>query len=186
MTSHQNLLADESTLLDLLAKTALRDRAAFKRLYDSTAPRLFAVARNVLHEPTLAEDALQDAFVQVWHRATDYHAERGTVMTWLTTIVRYRAIDVSRRQRRDTSSFGDSETADPSTEPDLLAESLEHATELRDCLQRLSASQQHSITLAFFEGLTHEEVAQRVGTPMGTIKSRIRRGLSRLRECLES
>ena len=78
------------------------------------------------------------------------------------------------------------ETADPSTEPDLLAESLEHATELRDCLQRLSASQQHSITLAFFEGLTHEEVAQRVGTPMGTIKSRIRRGLSRLRECLES
>ncbi len=91
----------DEKLKRLLGATGRGDAKAFKSLYDETSPRLLAVALAMMRDSSLAEDVLQDAFVQVWHRASEFHADRGSVLTWLTTIVRYRAIDLLRKLRRD-------------------------------------------------------------------------------------
>lgn len=192
-------------LRNLLRATAQGESAAFRTLYDETSARLFAVALAMLQDSALAEDVLQDAFVQIWHRAGDYHADRGNVLTWLTTIVRYRAIDLLRKRRRggpadEPRSFDvdpadidyllvqDDDTANSGdgTSPLACAISSEENSQLRDCVERLSNSQQKSVALAFFRGFTHKELADCLAEPLGTIKSRLRRSLARLRECLES
>lgn len=172
--------ADDAALLSWIARTGQGDRAAFSQLYAATSGTLLAVALRLLRDRARAEDALQDAFVQIWHKASEYHAGRGPVLGWLVSIVRYRAIDQLRRDGRIAVQNSDAELADES-----LVAAAEHE-DLRDCIERLSGSQQQSIALAFFEGLTHEQLAHRLASPMGTIKSRIRRGLARLRECLDT
>ncbi|MDX1405367.1 MAG: sigma-70 family RNA polymerase sigma factor [Woeseiaceae bacterium] len=192
-------------LMQLLGATARGDTTSFKALYDATAPRLHAVALAMMSDKDLAEDVLQEAFVQVWHRAGEYHAERGSVLTWLTTIVRYRGIDMLRqRNHGGTSGRLPSVDVDPAdidylsgqsdadtgigdqSGPLASAISSEENSLLRNCIDRLSGSQQRSIALAFFRGLTHQELAECLAEPLGTIKSRLRRSLSRLKECLES
>ena len=189
----------------LLRASAQGDGAAFKTLYDATAPRLLAVALTMMRDASLAEDVLQDAFVQVWHRAGEFHADRGTVLTWLTTIVRYRAIDLLRKRRHGKSSDktqaidvdpaaidylqsrdGVDIDDDSQAGPLVSAISSEENTNLRDCVERLSNSQQKSVALAFFRGFTHQELADCLAEPLGTIKSRLRRSLLRLKECLET
>lgn len=189
-------------LKDLLLATARGDAGAFRELYDETSPRLFGVALTMLRDPGHAEDVLQEAFVQVWHRAGDYHAERGSVFTWLTTIVRYRAIDLLRKRDptsgragpvgidpddfdylRLAAAEGDGNEAQPG--PLARAIASEENSRLRDCIERLSGNQQRSVSLAFFRGLTHRELADCLAEPLGTIKSRLRRSLMRLKECLE-
>lgn len=194
---------ENEQLQKLLAATSRGDAMAFNRLYDATSPRLFAVAVTMMHESALAEDVLQDAFVQVWHRAGDYHIDRGGVFTWLTTIVRYRAIDLLRKRARDGSS-GSRRSID--VEPDALDKLLiknaladegtaergplaraitsEEKSMLRACIDRLSNNQQQSVALAFFRGLTHQELSRCLAQPLGTIKSRLRRSLMRLKDCL--
>lgn len=193
---------DESknqTWVALLRDTAAGDTTAFERLYDDTSSYLYAVAIKIVRTRTTADDVLQDAFVQVWHRAGDYHVERGTVLAWLTTIVRYRAIDVLRKQRNDTSLDDGSmdhtislfERLDTDGNPDSVdggpaasAIADEDLDFVNTCLSRLSGAQQQSVVLAFFHGLTHRELAQRLALPLGTIKSRLRRSLQRLKQCL--
>ena len=192
-------------LKQLLGATARGDAKAFKSLYDQTSSRLHAVALAIMRDSDLAEDVLQDAFVQVWHRASEYHADRGSVFTWLTTIVRYRGIDLLRKRGRDGSS-GNSNTVDldPATidylqnhnaeddgdnaRPGPLASAItsEESSQLHDCIDRLSNNQQRSIALAFFRGFTHQELADCLAEPLGTIKSRLRRSLQRLKDCLET
>ncbi len=192
-------------LKQLLGATAHGDARAFKSLYDQTSPRLHAVALTIMRDSDLAEDVLQDAFVQVWHRASEFHADRGSVLTWLTTIVRYRGIDLLRKRGRnglrgnsntidtdpatidylqDHSSADDDDGARPG--PLSNAITSEENSMLRDCIDRLSNNQQRSIALAFFRGFTHQELADCLAEPLGTIKSRLRRSLQRLKDCLES
>ena len=192
-------------LKQLLSATAHGDAKAFKTLYDQTSPRLHAVALTMMRDSDLAEDVLQDAFVQVWHRAGEFHADRGSVLTWLTTIVRYRAIDLLRKRGRDGPSGKispiDVDPADidylqgtnvrgeldpTQAGPLACAMTSEENSLLRDCIDRLSNNQQRSIALAFFRGFTHQELADCLAEPLGTIKSRLRRSLLRLKECLES
>ena len=191
-------------LKHLLRATAQGDGAAFRALYDDTSSRLLAVAFTMMRDASLAEDVLQDSFVQVWHRAGEYHSDRGGVLTWLTTIVRYRAIDLLRRRSHD----GHDHKAQPvdadhvafdylanrsriDHEQDLqnsplgTAISIEENTNLRNCVERLSNRQQRSVALAFFRGFTHQELADHLEEPLGTIKSRLRRSLVRLKDCLE-
>lgn len=191
-------------LMRLLSATAQGDARAFKTLYDETSPRLNAVALTMMRDTGLAEDVLQDAFVQIWHRAGDFHSERGSVFTWLTTIVRYRAIDTLRKRGHDSSTgknppidvdpadidylqSADAEDGNASR-PGPLASAItsEENRQLRDCVDRLSDNQQRSVALAFFRGLTHQELAMSLAEPLGTIKSRLRRSLVRLKDCLES
>lgn len=195
----------DQKLKQLLRATARGEARAFRTLYDETSPRLLAVALTMMRDSGLAEDVLQDAFVQVWHRASEYHADRGSVRTWLTTIVRYRAIDLLRKLRRDGSAGNRPDIdvdpadidylqqrhaagADDGSQPGPLACAIssEENSRLRDCIDQLSNNQQRSVALAFFRGFTHQELAQCLAEPLGTIKSRLRRSLMRLKDCLEN
>ena len=183
-----NTTASEDRLIGLIARTASGSHEAFQTLYERTSPRLFAIALGIVKENQLAEDVLQEAFVQIWHRAGDYHRERGKVITWLSSILRYRAIDNIRRfgtNPPDDNADGRIVPNDGQDQTVLALSAGQDAGRLDDCLGTLTESQRLSITLAYYRGLTHEELAGHLETPIGTVKSRIRRGLARLKECLE-
>ncbi|HEY0680737.1 MAG TPA: sigma-70 family RNA polymerase sigma factor [Steroidobacter sp.] len=180
-------MAEQEELARLLQATARGDRQAFARLYELTAPKLLGAGVHMLKRRELAEDVLQDLFVKVWHRASDYQAERGGVLTWLYAIQRYLALDKLRSQRptqeldEEVSNTLAFEGPDPST----MAMNSDMAARVHRCLDTLTDTQRRSVTLAFFEGLTHTELTQRLQMPLGTVKSWIRRGLLSLQKCLE-
>ena len=176
----------EAALPDLLARTALGERRAFEALYRATRAKLFAVSLRIVRERPLAEEVLQDSFVAIWNHAADYAAGKGSPLTWMATIVRNRSLDVIRRSR-ETPDVDDElaanlvdETAAPGRE--MEARAAAHA--LHRCLEELEAEQRQSIALAFFHGLSHSELAGHLRRPLGTVKTHVRRGLGRLRECL--
>lgn len=167
----------------LLEATARGDEDAFRVLYERTAPVLLGLSMRLLRRRDVAEDVLQDAFIRIWHNASEYHRDRGRVLSWMACIVRNRAIDVLRRARADAEQ-GDEEDSGPG--PFELAQHADDAERLMRCLGLLGERQSRSIALAFFEGLSHRELAGRLQEPLGTVKTWIRRGLVSLRECLES
>jgi len=179
-------------LADLLARTALADQAAFSELYRRTSPHLYAVAVRILREPAAAEEVLQEAFVSIWHHAGRYAAELSQPQTWLASIVRNRCLDRLRRRDLDRVSLtrnDDEETeielpADGASPVELLIAGAEAAS-VRDCVEALEGGQKQAIALAFFQGLTHAELARALREPLGTVKSWVRRGLARLKQCLE-
>ena len=177
----------EEELRALLSRTALGDRDAFKALYQATSPQILGLLIHMLGQRDRAEDALQDTYIKVWHRARDYHAERGQVNTWLASIARYRALDLLRadKTRQQRASRAKPELATEDELPDALAQSQSDNGRLYDCLHQLNDRQRQSIGLAFFRGFTHEELAAQLAAPLGTVKAWIRRGLQQLRLCLE-
>lgn len=178
-------------LAELLARTALADQAAFAELYRATSSHLYAVALRILRDPALAEEMLQEAFVNVWHHAGSYSAVRAQPQTWLTSIVRNRCLDHVRRREVDTVTMTrdedeaemDYEAPGPTPVEMLLAGAEAHS--VRDCVDRLEGMQKQAVALAFYEGLSHAELAQHLREPLGTVKSWVRRGLERLKACLE-
>jgi RNA polymerase sigma factor (sigma-70 family) len=191
VTSPQSLDRN-ATLADLLARTALADQRAFADLYRQTSSHLYGVALRILREPAAAEEVLQEAFVSVWHHAKGYTVAKSQPQTWLTSIVRNRCLDRLRRRDLDTVTLtrdNDEETeidlpAEGPSAVDLLIAGAE-AQSVRDCVQTLEGGQKQAIALAFFQGLTHAELARQLGEPLGTVKSWVRRGLDRLKQCLE-
>ena len=181
-----------ATLADLLAGTALADQRAFAELYRHTSSHLYAVALRILREPAAAEEVLQEAFVSVWHHAGGYSAAKSQPQTWLTSIVRNRCLDRLRRRDLDTVTLtrgNEEETeidlpADGPSAIELLIAGAE-ARSVRACVETLEGGQKQAIAMAFFQGLTHAEVARDLRQPLGTVKSWVRRGLERLRQCLE-
>ena len=182
-------------LTDLLHAVAQGRQAAFQELYGLVSPQLFAVLLRILKRRDLAEEALQDALLSVWRNAASYSADKGAPMTWLVSICRYRALDTLRRQRREVSldpmledmEDGTSELAglvDESADGALISKAEERL--LDDCMQRLNDGQRSSLKLAYFAGCTHEEIAANLGSPVGTVKSWVRRGLESLKRCLEA
>lgn len=178
----------ETDLKSLLDRTARGDRAAFRRLYDETSGKLFGVAVRILKRKDLAEDAVQDTYLKIWNGAGGYRPGLGAPLGWMATITRNRAIDMLRK--RTESRLGD-DAADMLADediPDPFAEAQQNS-ELQaflDCLSKLDDSSQSCLLLAYYYGYTHEEIAGRMTTPVGTVKSRIRRGLIQIRECLSS
>jgi RNA polymerase sigma-70 factor, ECF subfamily len=175
---------DARILADLLRRVASGDRAAFRLLYDRAAPRLFGVALRIVGERGLAADALQDAFIQVLNQSGRFDPARGSAEAWLVSLVRYRALDIVRGRRREVLGFEPEDA--PLEEPDALARlsADEDGVALRACLEALEADRRRLIALAFLEGLSQAELAARFHLPLGTVKSSIRRGLLKLRECL--
>lgn len=175
-------------LIGLLARSAVGDQNAFSRLYEHTAPRLYGVCLRLLRQRELAEEVLQEVYVRIWHQAPEYTPERGTVMTWMATIARYRAIDTLRRHARRPEAPLDEgiarELSDTGAGPLEATAAGGEAAALERCLGELSETQRDAIGLAFFQGLTHEEVGERLQSPLGTVKSWIRRGLQSLKRCL--
>jgi RNA polymerase sigma-70 factor (ECF subfamily) len=179
-------------LAGLIARTALADQAAFGELYRATSSQLFGVAMRILRESSAAEEVLQESFIAVWHHAGTYVADRSQPLTWLTAIVRNRCLDALRRRELQTVSMT-AETDDDSdldlpddgrTPAELLIEGAD-AQSVRDCVETLEGGSRQAIALAFFQGLTHAELAAHLNEPLGTVKSWVRRGLERLRQCLD-
>jgi len=177
----------------LLARVALGDREAFRRLYDATAPSLFGVALRIVRQRERAQEVLQDAFVNAWNRAAGYQAALSQPMTWLTAIVRNRALDELRGAARhaadsleDAESGKSREIEDERPSPLGLLERAADALAIRGCLDAIDGPQRQCLALAYYQGLTHSEVASHLGSPIGSVKVWLRRGLERLKRCLDA
>jgi RNA polymerase sigma-70 factor (ECF subfamily) len=183
-TASDGALSDEiATLLGLAAR---EDGDAFRQLYDLESPRLYAVALRITRQPALAADAVHDAFLQVWRNAARFDPARGNARAWLLSLVRYRAIDAVTRTRREVPAEAAPEQADPDPNPLERLLSTRAGQALHQCLQDVPPQRRDWVVLAFLDGLTHSEVAERVGQPLGTVKSGIRRALLALRACLDA
>jgi RNA polymerase sigma factor (sigma-70 family) len=184
-------------LSTLLARAGLGDRAAFARLYELTSGHLFAVVLRIQRDRAQAEDLLQEIYVSVWKAAASFDAARSQPLTWLTHIARNRAIDSLRRasaQPRLESTTRDEDDDRPDASEALADEGpgplellgrASEARELNHCMDHLSPPQRQSVALAFFDGLSHAEVAEHLKQPLGTVKSWVRRALQTLKNCLE-
>lgn len=170
-----------------MPRIAQGDRAALRRLYEATSPKLFAVCLRILSDREESEDVLQDVYVTIWRRADRFDASRASVTTWLCAIARNRAID--RLRARGPLAMADAaeglEIADDQPGADDRLTQADDAARLEGCLSELDARTRAVIRTAFFEGVTYEALARRMDTPLGTVKSWIRRGLARLKGCLE-
>jgi RNA polymerase sigma-70 factor, ECF subfamily len=175
-------------LAQLLAQVALGNRAAFESLYAATKAKLFAVSLRIVRERHIAEEVLQDSFVKIWSHASDYAIEKSAPLTWMATIVRNRSLDIVRRPHIELADEDDALAAlmvdDAPSALDQLAARRDEG-QLARCMQALDGEQRKSIALAFFEGLSHSEIAEKVQRPLGTVKTQIRRGLLKLRGCLD-
>lgn len=181
---------DPYELPALLMAVARGDSTAFARLYATTSPRLFALLRRMLQRTDWAEEVLQDCYVRIWKKSDTYDPERGAPMAWLLTIARYRALDLLRSRRPEVTESSLAEGGARIVEGVDADRSESYAVEregigrLAECMEGLAAESRRIILLAYYEGYTHAELSRRVGAPMGTVKSWLRRGLQQLRECL--
>lgn len=178
---------NEPTDEELMARIAARDAPALGVLHDRYRALAFSVALRVVGDPARAEDVVQDAFLSVWRRAGSYTPGRGSAKTWLTSVVRNRAIDVVRATREHAVEDQDQVLLSlQDTAPgvhDQVAASLDGA-ETRRALGELPEEQRQAIAMAYFAGLSHTEIADRTGLPLGTVKSRVRLGIQRMRQSL--
>jgi RNA polymerase sigma-70 factor (ECF subfamily) len=180
-------------LREQLARVALGDRAALRHVYEATSAHLFGVALRILQRHDLAEDVLQEAFVNVWHHAGSYRAAQAQPMTWLISIVRNKALDHLRAAQRHATDSLDAATEDDEApqvvdeRPDPMQLLLQAADTLsiRACLEAIEPAQRQCLSLAYFHGYSHGEVAAHLHAPLGSVKSWIRRGLERLKGCLD-
>ena len=174
-------------LAQLMPRIALGDRAALRELYDATSAKLFAVCLRILCDREESEDVLQDVYVTIWRRADRFDPARASVAAWISTIARNRAID--RLRARGPLARAEPiealEIADDQPAADARLAMVDDAARLERCLGELDDRTRTVIRTAFFEGVTYEALAQRMETPLGTVKSWIRRGLARLKGCLE-
>jgi len=178
--------AARARLVEALVATGSEDRSAFRTLYDMTSAKLFGVCLRICGDRQAAEDVLSDVYMTVWKRAGAYEPGRASPISWLATIARNRAIDWRRSARRTPSAPID-EVPDIADEAPLASDRLlfdERDAKLHLCLDGLEARQRDAIRTAFFDGLTYAELAQARSVPLGTMKSWVRRGLVRLKDCL--
>ncbi len=197
-TPADNWSARSEALVDTLARVALGDRVAFATLYRSTRSHLFGVILRINSDRSQAEDILQEVFINVWRASQGFDAARSQPMTWLTSIARNRAIDSLRRRKTEVQTVGLSvpgrdggddidvlgATASDDAGPlDLLIGSA-RAREVTHCVEQLSPEQQQCIAMAFYQGLSHADVANHLSQPLGTVKSWVRRALLALKDCL--
>jgi RNA polymerase sigma-70 factor (ECF subfamily) len=182
--SQESRQADQASL----ARIARGDQLAFAELYDRHARLVFSLALRILQDRADAEDVVQEVFAQVWTQAGRYDASRGAVAAWMLVLTRSRAIDRLRARRARPEAAAESGTAenvvDLSATQDLELLSAEQVDRLQRALKELPEAQRTALELAYYEGLTHAEVAARLAEPLGTVKTRIRQAVIKLRESL--
>ncbi|MGF1544193.1 MAG: sigma-70 family RNA polymerase sigma factor [Parvularculaceae bacterium] len=178
---------DEKRRIDrLIARVGLKDRQAFDELYDATAPKLYAVALRVLKNEALAEEALQETYVKIWRRADRFSAGRASPMSWIITVARNCAIDVLRRQKEQPLDVRESLIVDEGPTPEAAAIAASEGRALARCLEELPADRARLVRAAFFQGASYREIAETTGSPLGTVKSWMRRSLIALRDCIDA
>lgn len=179
-------------LRHLMARVALRDRAAFERLYRATSAHLFSISLRVLRDEGRADEVLQEAYVSIWQKAASYQPDAATPMTWMINIVRNRAIDAlraSRNERDSTVELNDEAmdvAADASGDPHALFDDSLVKSRINVCMLGLAPAQRQALALAYYRGMVHTEIAEMLNAPLGTVKSWVRRGLDQLKSCLDS
>jgi RNA polymerase sigma-70 factor (ECF subfamily) len=182
---------ERNVSLYLLKRIAEKDLSAFSLFYDYYAPVIYSLALRIVRNSQEAEDIVQQVFLQVWHKASQYNAEQGSPQAWLMTIARNHAIDKFRllKSKREVNweEIGGSisENSPSSNEPLHSLLDREKRNLIRDALRALSPSQRSAIELAYFEGLSHREISEKLKEPLGTIKTRINLGLKKLRDMLQ-
>ncbi len=182
-------MAEADTISDLMARCTLRDQRAFAELYRHTSAKLYGVAIRILRREDWAEEVLQESFVNIWNHIADYSVTRSAPMTWMTAIVRNRALDWLRRPNLEQ---GDEDydllvelVPDDAPGPDIVLGDSRNAIALAECLKQLSGNQRQTIVLSYVHGLSHGELARHLKEPLGTVKTRIRRGLEKLKGCMD-
>ncbi len=182
---------DHAAEAELLRRIAEGDRGSFEELYRRYSGVLYAAARRVLTEDADAQDVLQEVFIQIWDKARLYDAAKGKPITWALTLIRNRSIDRVRAIQRRSRLRDDAQREAPPDESTDAKEALqgvelsETGTILRNAMTQLSPEQREVIELAYFQGLTQSEIADRLGEPLGTIKARARRGMLKLKDLVE-
>ncbi len=180
--------ARNSALVALIQRISRGDETAVGELYDTTNGIVYSLALRVLGDISNAEEVVLDVYTQVWRQAGTYDEERGTPLAWLLTIARTRSVDRLRsgwQRRQRTEPLETSDTTPVSVEnPELATEIAERGRLVRAALEELNSDQRQAIELAYYSGLSHSEIAARLNEPLGTIKTRIRQGMIKLRERL--
>lgn len=183
-----NPATDSVLQRELMQSVAAGDRQAFEQLYRLTSPRLFAVALRMLRRHAWAEEVLHDSYITAWNRAASYNPALSSPMTWLTHIVRNRAIDLMRGSDNQwlelEEGVEDTLGNDEYDQPLIRLQQDTDAKKLAECLGHLPAEQRQSLVLAYYQGLSHGEVSDHLQQPLGTIKSWIRRALDHLKSCV--
>ena len=181
--------ADSTTGVNLIQRVANQDREAFSQLYERFSTLVFTLAMRMLKRRSDAEDLLQEVFVQVWRQAQGYSAERGSPEAWIINIARSRAIDKIRSIRRMEKSFvltDDPARAESGKNVESSAAESETRLTMNAALANLPETQRRVLELAYFDGLTQTEIAKRLAEPLGTVKTRMRSGIQRLRQIVSS
>jgi RNA polymerase sigma-70 factor, ECF subfamily len=177
--------APGSDLAGLLARVARGDQAAFATVYDRCAEQVFGLVRRVVRDPAQSEEVTQEVMLEVWRTASRFDPYRGSAMAWLTTMAHRRAVDRVRSGLAAAQREARAATAE--ADYDVVAEEVEtrlDAQRVRRCLETLTELQRESVTLAYYGGYTYREVAGLLGVAVGTVKTRMRDGLIRLRDCV--
>jgi RNA polymerase sigma factor (sigma-70 family) len=186
-----NDLAFDTQLIQLLERVAAKDSEALRQLYDATSSRLYAVAMRVVGNTELAEDVLQEAYLNIWRIAADYRASLSPPMAWMGVVVRSRALDFLRKRKVERSLAGPEmddalmATLD-SDSPSPMDTSIasEQAWALHECLRKIESKPREVLTMAYFRDLSHGELAEQLRLPLGTVKTWIRRSIEQLRSCM--
>ncbi|MFJ2784000.1 ECF RNA polymerase sigma factor SigK [Streptomyces sp. NPDC093249] len=176
-----------SDLSDVVRQVAQGDKAAFATLYDAVAPLVFGIVLKVVRDRAQSEEVTQEVMIELWRQAARYRPEAGRVTTWAATIAHRRAVDRVRSAQAATDREHARAAREHTTAFDEVAEQVEtrlESEQVRRCLRGLTELQRQAVTLAYYGGLTYREVAQTLSTPLPTIKTRMRDGLIRLRDCM--
>lgn len=180
-------MAEPAEITQLLSRVALRDRAAFKALYDRTSAKLFGVTLRILSNRSEAEDALQEVFIKVWQRAEGYRPDAASPMTWLITIARNHAIDKVRARRSGHTDIEEAfDLADSGMSPEQSAINTDDGNRIDDCMKSLKPDRAEAVRRVYVEGESYNELADRLAVPLNTVRTWLRRSLLALRECLEA
>jgi RNA polymerase sigma-70 factor (ECF subfamily) len=177
----------QDALAALLKRVAGEDASALRALYEAAGSKLFGLALRILNKPEWAEEVLQDTFVNIWRHAADYRRELSAPMTWMSTILRNRALDHLRKLNAQETEWSDAledlvASSDP--DPEALTTASDAARQLAGCMERLEPVQRQAVALAYLRDQSHSEIAATLSVPLGTVKSWIRRGLEKLKACL--
>lgn len=180
--------SEGDALSGLIARTAIGDRGAFRAVFELARSPLFGICLRMLSNRGEAEEALQDAFVRVWQHAGGFSGGANNAMAWLRAITRNRCLEILRRRGVDDADWSDEiaeAIVDDAPDPETAAVRAQTAHTIFDCLTGLAPAERQAIELAFYDGLSYSEVAERLARPGGTVKSQIRRALARLKDCLQ-
>ena len=177
---------ERAALSRALVRVGMQDRSALQEVYRRTSRKLFGICLRIFAERADAEDAMQEVYLTIWHRAASFDSARGNPITWLAALTRNRAIDLLRSSgRRPTAPIElADQIADDAPDAEAVLIQLGEDARIVGCMEALAKSDAAMIRTAFFEGATYADLATRIALPLGTVKSRIRRALIKLRECL--